>query len=694
MSTHFLNKYNKFKDKVFELRINIEDWLKDTLNIDEINEENLQSIIDFLKEFVVSKGNLDNLDFRLIIFENQDMCYILSDVIKITNISLNKLMDNYLNKSDNMLSMMLCDTKNKLLDLKSDIMNKMKCTIEEYNYSHGRTTVYDCYKHFNNGMITSFKDLSDCLSCHFFGLIDNSSYTLKFRPFPLTDTSYLYNILYRDKVDENIKKLTDKLDDLMSTLYSVPDSKIRKCISEYINLMDTLYDSYINGIEESIEFLVKYIEHLISNDVWVIAEDEPVCSLFEYPITVKQLCGSDIDIGNTMKRLNNSVEDMLSGANMNFGKRELQNQNFIKANYAINDIEKKYESKFKKTDSIKVELFKIKPQKIRNKLNAMYFKKWLGRIPGMYSRYADEAKITENRMKGDPTEILSETAPAYLEKTTVETNNLFKEIIDLSRRITASSDIKAKLNQVKMFCQTYKLEDTSNPKEIEKNIKNECLYRICKCIFQGNQIYGFTPEGIVENGKFPTANHIITSLFIDNAHEQPEQLSVSQIFSKPESISTFAFPEKLINYENLLKKVVNSVSQNFNKKMVSSVHNGLELNFKNYSNSLIRKSSAIDGGDAENAKLNKSLAKSIENGIVAGLDLIIDQKIRVLQCVGTCYDMLGRVQRLAKLCVASLHQVEMSHSDSRHSAGVNNIARNATNIRLNKINANNSTSIQ
>lgn len=695
----FLYKYHHLIGEAISARANIEEWLKSTLKIDEITQNNAKEAIDFLKTYIKSKSNTSDIKFRIVVYPVASTEKATKDFIEFVKEKLNKIDNSFIDSDQTTLN---SEVLNVILSNKIEELNitAKKCLISSFCEYKNLKSLYEINGYDKDADLSI---LANEFASFFYVIFSDNldKLRLSFNKIPVDDIDDLFQVLYFEKHFEVFKDVTEKLDliqDELNNRKNILPEKIKTLYLDYFNRIETILNIFFNACvgaySEAITFISDYIEHLLTDEPFkTSAYEKDVCSMYEYPPIVRSYL-SDESLYEMFNK-NKSIEDALPGSGMNFGKRELQSSQMMKPQYAINDIEKKYESKFKKVDSIIVELLHVKPQKLKNKLNAMYFKKWLGRIPGMYNSYGNEARITENRMKGDPTVILSETAPAYLEKTATETNSLFQEIINLSKRITASSDIRQKMNHVKSFCTTYKLEDPTNPKEVEKTIKNECLYRICKCIFQGNQIYGYTPEGIVENGKFPTANHIITSLFIENAHEQPEPQAVSQIFSSPESMSTYAYPEKLINYENLLKKVTSSVSQNFNRKMLSSVHNGLELNFKNYSNSLVRKSSEINGDDAENAKANKKIAKAIENGIVAGLDLIIDQKMRVMQCVGCCYDMLGRVQRLAKLCVAALHQVEMQHSDSRHQAGVNNITRNATNVRLNRINnANNKGYIQ
>lgn len=388
--------------------------------------------------------------------------------------------------------------------------------------------------------------------------------------------------------------------------------------------------------------------------------------------------------GSSRKKPEYSSEAAI-GSGYDFGRSQMKSNAISSQNFAVNNVDERYKAKFNKVRNIWDEITKVKPGKIASKINAAYFKKWIGRIPGMYAHYANEATVTENRMKGDPTLVLANAVPAYITKIVTNTNKLFQTLIDLSRRVASASEINAKMNVVKSFCATYRIEDPRDPKEVENCIKNEAMFRIAECILQDHNVYGYSAEGIVENGKFPTANHIVTSLFIDNGHEEPEEMTVSNIFSKPESITIFAHPEKLNNFDALFKKVSNAITQNFNHKILSNVHENMELNYKNYANSLRRKSGDVEGGDADEASLNKKLAKAIENGVVSGLDLIIEQKARCLQCVGASYDMLGRVEKLAKLCVAALHAAEVKHGDTRMNTGIKGM-KNVTNARLNYVN--------
>lgn len=464
---------------------------------------------------------------------------------------------------------------------------------------------------------------------------------------------------------------------IFHTMNESPDYKYSEICGLLLKVLIMYYgikEIIMNNKRDNIDFLCDYFEHCIKNVEYEPDEhNKLIVDMSRYKLSYMLLRSTEAPMD----------------AGMDFGASALKKDNLYANNFARDNFEDKYTKKFSKLKNTWNDIRVVKPSKLKTKINSIYFKKWYGRIPSMFAKYGSEATVTENKMRGDPTLILANSAPKYIVNIITETNKLFQSIIDLSKRISSTSDISGKLNAVKSWCTTYKIEDLTDPKSVEKSIKNEITLRIAKCIFQNNDVYGYSAEGIVENGKFPSANHIVTSLFIENSNEEPQQQSVADIFSKPESITVYAHPEKIASFDELYKKTSDAIVNNFSQKMVSGVHQNLEVNYRNYANSLRRKSSEIDGGDANDAENNKKLAKAIENGLVNGLELAIDQKSRCMECIGAMYDMVTRVQKLAKLCVAALHEAEVKHGDTRMNTGINNKLRNSTNARLNKINEQN-----
>ena len=195
---------------------------------------------------------------------------------------------------------------------------------------------------------------------------------------------------------------------------------------------------------------------------------------------------------------------------------------------------------------------------------------------------------------------------------------------------------------------------------------------------QENNVYGYSVNGIVENGKFPTCNHIVVSLFIDNPHEKPGSISVSSIFSSPESLLIFAKPEKLYVVETTYRRSMSKILNNFNHKTTSVVVKNMNKNYKMFTSNLVKQANIGAGmtpneenGNGEDIKQAKKVAKAIEKGLTGALDIVIEQKRRCIQCIGVMYDMMNRIQKLAKRCVAAMHEIEVSKSDTNFKSGIN-----------------------
>ena len=392
-----------------------------------------------------------------------------------------------------------------------------------------------------------------------------------------------------------------------------------------------------------------------------------------------------------MKKLGFEEVSLEAGEGGMFATTDASLQPKQMSQISVDKITENYKRKGLQLQKTYTDIFKVKLSKIKSKVNAMFFKRWYGRIPSMLQRYGNSAKITENRMKGDPSQILMSSGLQYIQNMMQNTEKLFQEILDTAKHIASSGGLPQKLNVARAFCKQYPIEVGSDPKTLEKQIVNEATFRIASCIFQDNGIYGYTPEGIVENGKFPTCNHIVTSLFIDNAHEQAEELSVSDIFQQPQSLTMFAHPEQFQKFEQTYNQSVQSVVRNFNPKMCAVVHKNLDLNYKHFCSAINRPLGADTGitGDRDDVSNMKKQAKAIDDGIVKAMDLIIDQKRRCIQCVGAMYEMTSRVTGLAKRCVAALHQEEMKHGDVNFNSGMRATGLNATTARLNKVNQKN-----
>lgn len=504
---------------------------------------------------------------------------------------------------------------------------------------------------------------------------------------------------------ENLKNLTNEVVKIFGS-YTDPKIDItnRKefyvLYSMYYNVLLSYFKLWayiIDETKETYDFAYSFYNIIKDNDLDFndkkIGEGEVSLKGLEYvcPVSFKSIRLMKTLSEFKMKELGFEEVSLEAGEGDMFAATDASLQPKQMSQISVDKITENYKRKGLQLQKTYTDIFKVKLSKIKSKVNAMFFKRWYGRIPSMLQRYGNSAKITENRMKGDPSQILMSSGLQYIQNMMQNTEKLFQEILDTAKHIASSGGLPQKLNVARAFCKQYPIEVGSDPKTMEKQIVNEATFRIASCIFQDNGIYGYTPEGIVENGKFPTCNHIVTSLFIDNAHEQAEELSVSDIFQQPQSLTMFAHPEQFQKFEQTYNQSVQSVVRNFNPKMCAVVHKNLDLNYKHFCSAINRPLGADTGitGDRDDVSNMKKQAKAIDDGIVKAMDLIIDQKRRCIQCVGAMYEMTSRVTGLAKRCVAALHQEEMKHGDVNFNSGMRATGLNATTARLNKVNQKN-----
>jgi hypothetical protein len=183
-------------------------------------------------------------------------------------------------------------------------------------------------------------------------------------------------------------------------------------------------------------------------------------------------------------------------------------------------------------------------------------------------------------------------------------------------------------------------------------------------ILQDNTIYGFTVDGILQNRKFPPANHIVTSLFIKNPHEKPVQQTVTDIFRDADNILVFANPKEILKFNNIYRQSASKIIDTFNPKLTSMAE-------KNVSRAGVRFAQNISKLDTDNAmqtqvdpKEQKKVSQNIDKAVIDAIDMAISQKRRCLQCAGIAHDMIARVTDLAKRCVVSMLMVEKSLTDT------------------------------
>jgi hypothetical protein len=368
--------------------------------------------------------------------------------------------------------------------------------------------------------------------------------------------------------------------------------------------------------------------------------------------------------------------------NGSYYSTEAQNTMSMQDNIKLNEIDESYKRRWAQLQKIYIKVFKVGISKILSKANSLFFKKYYGRIPHLYSEYGNKATVVENRMTGDPGEILNTVAVKYVEKMSEDATGIFNGLLQMARRLTSTSNIKEKINVLKSYCTNIKV-DENNIDSIKKAILNETRFRIASSILQDNTIYGFTVDGIMQNRKFPPANHIITSLFVKNPHEQPLKQRVSDIFNNSNSLLMFAYPEKIAKFNNLYRQSASKIIDTFNPKIVSVTEKNMNKSAKRYAYELkTNNTPQLNSSEETNPNEQKKISNMIDRAMVHAIDMAIEQKRRCLQCTGIAHDMIGRVIDLAKRCVVAMLAAERQETDPAYKTG---LSQNK-NSRINKQN--------
>jgi hypothetical protein len=244
-----------------------------------------------------------------------------------------------------------------------------------------------------------------------------------------------------------------------------------------------------------------------------------------------------------------------------------------------------------------------------------------------------------------------------------DSTKLFNELLQLAQRITSTTNIMGKINIIKQYCKKFPLEEDS-PDKIKNCIMLETRYRIAESILQDTEIYGYTIDGIMQNKKFPPANHIVTSLFVRNPHEKPFNQTVSNIFSSEKYILLFAHPENIIKFNNVYRSSSSKIINNFNPKAASLAEKNLERATKKFSRQLLNNAAdEMHPVEETDPKEQKKINEKIERAIIHSMDMVISQKRRCLQCAGIAHDMIARITNLAKRCVVSMLNIEREKMD-------------------------------
>lgn len=325
----------------------------------------------------------------------------------------------------------------------------------------------------------------------------------------------------------------------------------------------------------------------------------------------------------------------------------------------------KFKDKYKSVRENNFKRLKIFTFYIGRKADAGFFKKYLGRIPHMYSNYAGEAEMKENRMTGDPTEIITTGAPNYIRSITEELCKLNKEMYLISTKMAEMDDAQI-LNIAQKYLTTFKINvlDPKHIENIDKMIVKETKFRIAQVLLGNHNVYGYTPQSVTETDKFPPPNLIVVSLFVENPHHKPEMLKVSEIFKSGESISFFADPTYVNNISALYKETMLKIT---NDVTVTNTLNTVRMANKSFGkykmNMKLKLKSNVSADDGKKMKENIKYSKKVVKGFQDSMLVIYDHKHKILDCIEMFLNITVRISNLAKKCVESMLIIEQGASD-------------------------------
>lgn len=632
--------------------------IEDYLNKNEIRVDTfVQKTIDLLQSTVNS--NYQNLD----LFENLDSKTIDSMMsIKIPEeVSIKKLNKIFVYSNENELYSLINKLKentNKIFKLTNNTdIETVKLYVEEF--TEFLNEIKDNY--------TSDKIFTDFTSLSKFENVKKICDDSFFIPLKEWITSFPSSLL-------DVQLDTVSVNELISTQksYTVQESNSEEdeesilLKRQILYLIFVLYNTLVNNIIETKVFWNSFLELIESEnssiDDFTMNTDEDEMNLIINELN-ESINDSDTDMDDDNEFSLESFEDPLFG----FEDNPMSTKTRHKGPNPFKAVAKFFKTFPRKVNKIRKQ-FKL--YRIRSKNHAFYMK-YMGRIEGLYERYADEAPIVENTMKGDPVMILKESGHEYISEISNAFVDIQHGIIEMTKKFASSGNPKEMLTLIKSFGGMY-MNDVQKASNIPENFITSLRFKIGEIILKGNKIYGYTAESIAENGKFPPSNHAIVSLFVDRPDEKPTNQRVSDIFKSPDSFKLIASNEKEPVFEvsmicsDLLTKGIQEESY----KQLKGYRKESTEKFKTMLSEIVEKE-ADENGKKKN-KIKKELTKQFNGcwrAVLKGYTYLVKQKNYIADLIQSYFIMMTRIDNLCKIAVTSLLHVETDHKDESYKTG-------------------------
>lgn len=297
----------------------------------------------------------------------------------------------------------------------------------------------------------------------------------------------------------------------------------------------------------------------------------------------------------------------------------------------------------------------------RKRKNLGFYKKYLDRVEsGLYDKYSGDAKVLENRMIDDPVVILKDTAKTYIHDIVEGINKVYQSVLDTTKALSDISDAeKAKQIIDKYIGNDIVTQNIKGEKSEDSSYKTKTLnatkLKIAKVLMRNGErkVYGYTVKNMVLKG-YPTPNHLIVTLFVDNPELKPEEQSVNEIFKSAESFNFIADSDKqdVFNVSNMTKAALEKTVDN---KVMNTIEE-----YK------ARALSRFKAAKLDNKKEQGKIIDQIWDGIKLSSKELLSRKSYIIDCINIYYQMILRIDKLAVRSIESMLAQENLHLDKNY----------------------------
>lgn len=313
---------------------------------------------------------------------------------------------------------------------------------------------------------------------------------------------------------------------------------------------------------------------------------------------------------------------------------------------------------------------------VNKSFNRTFYQKYIGRLEsGAWERYADEAYVLENVMVGDPVKILNDVAPVYMKSLADSIISSYDKLYNIA---VAISDRSVSMDEIHKMIKKYskgyvdidlKTTEKSKDSSYDFILVRATASRIADALLQHGKrkIYGYDRKTMVLK-KLPPANHTIATLFVRNPYEKPVEQRVTDIFDGYESFNILASFDKTKFFD---------IFEQVNFHALSSINSDKINNFINVKHNLKRSFNDGEKQDKdENFENDKKERYKCMVSVSKSLRTLISMKSYIVECTTMYYQMILRVDTLARKCLESILIVEKHYADDKYGDKLSHINNN------------------